>query len=95
MSDYHQWFGFEKVMAYRVLAGMLFSHVPVHPSQFYRFTVNVHGHTHHKNMQMTQRVFGSDAWEQVPDPRYVNVCVDAPGMNYTPISLEDIQARVR
>lgn len=37
---------FEKVMAYREFAGILFSHIPVHPCQFVRFKGNVHGHTH-------------------------------------------------
>ena len=77
--------GFEKVMAYRHMAGFLFSHIPCHPSQFYRFKGNVHGHTH----QGTIFTYDGDA-----DRKYVNVCVDAPGMNYTPISLEQIQQRL-
>ena len=81
--DYVQWFGFEKVLAYRVLAGMVFSHIPVHPSQFARFKANVHGHTHEKHISSV------GLSTQSMDPRYVNVCVEP--LDYVPISLEQIQ----
>jgi len=80
--------GFEKVIGYREMAGILFSHIPIHPNQFYRFHGNVHGHTH------TQYVKRNDALRldpvQIDDWRYMNVCVEA--VNYTPVLLDQIVA---
>lgn len=53
--------GFEKVCAYRVLDGMMFSHIPIHPSSVGRFRANVHGHVHNN--------------ETIAKP-YLNVCVE-------------------
>lgn len=39
----------------------LFTHVPVHPSQFARFIGNIHGHLHHKRLE---------------DPRYICVSAE-------------------
>ena len=80
--------GFEKVLAMREMAGILFTHIPVHPGQFYRFRGNVHGHTH--DSHVTTTVLHEDYTEQVRDPRYVNVCVEP--RNYTPISLDELVA---
>lgn len=38
--------GFKKLMAYRVLNGYMFSHIPLHPASVGRFRANVHGHVH-------------------------------------------------
>jgi calcineurin-like phosphoesterase family protein len=53
--------GFQKVMGYRVLANMILSHVPVHPSSLGRFGGNVHGHIHERPS---------------PPGKYLNVCVE-------------------
>lgn len=74
--------GFEKVMGYREMAGILFSHIPCHPGQFYRYTGNVHGHVHQRTVRK------ADGWGFDPDPRYLNVCVEA--VNYTPVELTTI-----
>lgn len=80
--------GFEKVLAMRKLAGdVLFTHVPVHPSQFYRWRGNVHGHTHEHNVQHEEPLTTPDY-----DTRYINVSLE--NINYTPISLEDILQRL-
>ena len=50
--------------------GCLLSHVPIHPSQFYRFEANVHGHLHSKVVMHTTEMF------TLPDPRYFNVSVE-------------------
>lgn len=76
--------GFEKVLGYRELAGIIFSHVPVHPSQFYRYRGNVHGHVHIKDVLM------SPPWMNRADPRYINVCVEA--VDYVPMELAEIIA---
>lgn len=62
LEEYQQYFS--NVYAYRVHGDVLFSHIPVHPSQFPRFSANVHGHLH------------SDV---LPDRRYVNVSSEQTG----------------
>lgn len=69
--------GFEKVMGMRVLDGLIFTHVPIHPGSMGRFRANVHGHVHNS--------------ESLTLP-YVNVSVEV--INYTPIALEAITARL-
>ncbi len=53
--------GFEEIAAYRVMAGMIFSHIPIHESSMGRFGMNVHGHMHEKKLD---------------DVRYMNICVE-------------------
>lgn len=38
--------GFEKVMGTRVMDGLIFTHIPIHPGSMGRFRANVHGHVH-------------------------------------------------
>lgn len=52
---------FKNIRAARVLSGMIFSHVPIHPESLGRFGMNVHGHMHGNKLD---------------DPRYLNVCVE-------------------
>lgn len=73
--------GFEKMAAMRVLDGMIFTHLPVHPSQLARFKINVHGHLHNNRVLLENKH---------PDQRYLNVCVER--TDYTPISLEAIKS---
>jgi len=91
--------GFESCEAFHKFERFVATHVPVHPSCLsMRWNVNVHGHTHDNVVQKTiyrEWVDGcaSGVWdEEVPDPRYINVCVEK--INYTPISLEEINARI-
>lgn len=83
--------GFEKLMAYRVLDGMIFSHIPIGPGSLERFKVNVHGHLHDNVVTIGA---AHPAWSKrdEPDPRYVNVCVER--INYEPISLEELKKRI-
>ena len=75
--------GFEKLMAYRVMDRILFSHIPVHESQLERFSANVHGHLH---SNLVKDEHGHVDW------RYINVCVEQTG--YTPIHLDEIKQRI-
>lgn len=75
--------GFEKMMGMRVMDGIIFTHVPVHPSQLARFKINVHGHTHHSHVKL-------DNGHR--DERYVNVCVEQ--VNYTPVPLEELKRKL-
>lgn len=53
---------------------MWFSHMPIHPREFYRKEFNLHGHVHQKS---------------ILDPRYINVSVDVlPEMK--PISFQKL-----
>ncbi len=49
---------FEKIVGCYQLNGYLLTHIPIHPSQFFRFKANIHGHMHSKT---------------IDDPRYFNV----------------------
>lgn len=79
------WYGrhFEKVKAYNVLDGLLFTHIPIHPESLGRFKACVHGHLH------ANRVMASP---HHPDPRYLNVCVEH--TDYSPLSLEAVKERL-
>lgn len=67
---YLRWF--EKVMSYRVMDGILFSHIPVHPNSLGRFRANVHGHTHqmcynrpYYNICVERTDYQPVAWEEI------------------------------
>lgn len=77
-KDYLKYF--DEIYACRVLDGMIFTHIPIHPESLGRFTANVHGHVHGQ----PQGKYG---------PKYYNVSVEV--MDYTPISLEDLKVRIR
>ncbi len=56
---------FSQVRGYFEFDGCLLSHIPVHPSQFARWPLNVHGHTHASALE---------------DRRYVCATVEAIGL---------------
>lgn len=62
------------------LGGLIFTHIPVHPSGLYNhYRGNVHGHTHcHLVMDGEE-----------PDKRYFNACVER--NNFSPVPLETIK----
>lgn len=74
--------GFQKLMSMRYFDGILCTHVPIHPGSMGRFKLNVHGHTHNNVVTVDSR----------PDARYLNVSVER--INYTPVSLEEIRAKL-
>lgn len=55
------WGLFESIGVVKYLPGFLMTHIPVHPSQLDRRTVNVHGHLHARSLD---------------DPRYLCVSVE-------------------
>lgn len=73
---------FRDIRAYHVLNGMIFSHVPVHPSSLERFGCNIHGHLH------ANRIMDGDKI----DPRYFNASVEC--IDFAPILFEDMQKRI-
>jgi calcineurin-like phosphoesterase family protein len=44
------WGIFESVRVVKYLPGLLLTHIPVHPSQLARRTINVHGHLHAQSL---------------------------------------------
>ena len=76
---------FKDVRGSHQFDGMLFTHIPVHPSCLYRWKVNVHGHLHANNILLPD---GSI------DDRYYSVCVEQLE-DYTPISLEALKEKLK
>jgi calcineurin-like phosphoesterase family protein len=70
---------FSQVRAMFEFDGCLLTHIPVHPGQFGRYELNVHGHTHAHHLD---------------DERYVPVSVEHCGPRMEPLPLRElIQAR--
>lgn len=67
---------FEKLCATRVLDGIVFSHIPLHPGSVGRFKANVHGHLH------------NNAGCHLGLP-YVNICVEHTG--YAPLHFDEVR----
>lgn len=76
---------FKDVRGCHQMDGMLFTHIPVHPSSLYRWKVNVHGHLH-------ANVVTKD--DNAPDSRYFCVCMEQLD-DYSPISLEQLKKRTK
>lgn len=87
---------FRDVRAYHVMNGMILSHVPVHPSQLYRFGTNIHGHLHTNRVKKIVGVdvkTGEFKYSNENDPRYHCVCVEQTG--FAPILFEDVVKRIQ
>lgn len=76
---------FDEIYGVRVIDGMIFTHIPLHPASLGRFKLNVHGHLH------TGQVTLPDNNLEL-DPRYLNISVEH--TNFAPISLDQIKARL-
>ncbi len=66
---------FQKVGLWRIFKehNFICTHLPLHPLSFRKVDFNVHGHLHHN---------------LVPDPHYINICVEH--TDYAPIHLDQI-----
>jgi calcineurin-like phosphoesterase family protein len=60
----------------------IFTHIPVHTNQLYRFSANIHGHSH-SNYTLLDN--GERDW------RYFNVSCDCDDMEFVPKAWEDIK----
>jgi len=86
--------GFEKVRAtWRDQDGILYSHIPVHPSSMGTAVANVHGHIHNNQSGAFPPVLSKDLHGKLVWKPYVNVSVEV--INYRPISLEDLKDKIK
>lgn len=84
---------FHKCSAMKEIAGIVFSHFPMHPDSVERFGTNVHGHLHSERVMWSVPDHGDLKMRREIDPRYFNVSVEQ--INYTPISIEDLRLRIK
>ena len=80
--------GFEKIQADHRHEGLLFSHIPLHPSSVQKARANVHGHIHDNQ--------GKDFPPIIRDGQvipYINISVEVTG--YRPVDLDWINTKVR
>lgn len=74
-DEYYHNCGFSGVYSMLEFKGVVFTHIPIHPQEFYRWTTNIHGHVHSKSIR--------------DDDRYINVCCEV--INYTPIKMSTLK----
>lgn len=91
--------GWEEIYASRVLNGLIFTHIPIHPASCGRFRANIHGHTHEKeNFPPAERVqykFTGESTKQpikTPFP-YINISVEQTA--YRPINMDELDKRIQ
>lgn len=80
LKDYLPYFDDIRAMIVRPKMGITFSHVPIHPGSLGRFSFNVHGHIHDRQVLLE---------DGTPDERYF--CVSVERINYTPIDMEELK----
>ena len=94
-ADYAPYF--EEITAYKVMSDLILSHIPLHPESVkQRWLANVHGHLH--DGQVMREIDDDSGWgpeiaRWVPDDRYL--CVSVEQIDYTPISFDEVYARIR
>ena len=74
---------FDDIRSSHIVSNMVLSHIPIHEDSLSRWPVNIHGHLH-TNVVMKNGQ---------PDPRYF--CVSVEQINFTPISLNQVLAKVK
>lgn len=70
---------FKDIRGSAVLNNLVMTHIPLHPDSIERWRGCIHGHTHSKRVLINGEI----------DPRYF--CVSMEQINYTPISLENLE----
>lgn len=64
----------------------IMTHIPVHPSQFYRYDFNLHGHLHDKKVMDIHN-------PDIEDLRYVNLSMEH--WNMTPVSFDQLNKELQ
>lgn len=89
---------FDDIRACHQFDGMFLSHVPIHPESLGRWGVNVHGHLHANRVMAEGFKYiaktNSHSNSRYIDHRYQSVCMEQLD-DYTPISLEQLKARIK
>jgi len=99
-ADYLKYF--TRVCGVVEFKGMILSHIPVHDSQFPRYSHNIHGHLHSKKVMKNDTVIFQTTFiegvrgsaketsdiPQIIDSRYINVSAEQ--IDLTPIALEEL-----
>lgn len=81
LTEYQKYF--KDVRGSHQFSGLLFTHIPIHPDSLSRWTANVHGHLHTREVMING----------TPDPRYFNVSMER--IAYIPISLEEAKRLIK
>lgn len=76
ISAYEKYF--KDVRGSHQLDKFILTHIPIHRDSLSRWTANVHGHLHTKQVQLNGH----------NDPKYLNVSMEQ--INFTPIALENV-----
>ncbi len=87
LEDYAPYF--RDIRAYHVMNGMILSHIPIHEESLSRFSKNIHGHLHYRNVM---RVKHLGATPKI-DPRYF--CVSVEHTDYRPILFEEVLKKIK
>jgi calcineurin-like phosphoesterase family protein len=72
---------FENIYGSRKLAGLMLTHIPIHPDSIGKSLANVHGHVHNN---LSALKLG---------PQYYNVSVEV--IDYTPVPIEEVLKNVK
>lgn len=67
------------------------THIPIHPSEFYRWDVNIHGHLHDKQVMQPRNELGFIGG-RIPDSRYINVSLEQ--YQLKPVPFDEIHQRI-
>lgn len=84
LVSYSKWF--KDIRAYSNLDRCILSHIPISTGSLGRFALNIHGHTHARNVMLDNGEL---------DVRYFCVCVEQPHIDYTPIDFEQIREFIK
>lgn len=85
---------FRDMTSMKIMSEIIVTHIPVHPDCIERFGTNVHGHLHGGRVMWKPSGSAKNTGKVAKiDPRYFNICVEH--MNYTPIELSDLRARIK
>ena len=80
---------FRDIRGYHVMNGLILSHIPIHEESLGRFSKNIHGHLHYRNVM---RVKHPGATPEI-DPRYW--CVSVEHTDYRPILFEEVLKKIK
>jgi len=81
IDDYMQYF--DNIESYKIINGMLLSHIPVHKNSIGRYGTNIHGHLHYRVVESEPGIIDTNYW-----------CACVEHTEYKPITLEDAFQRI-